>query len=81
MARFQNTITYLADATDAQGARRHADTVVRIGTEHNYFADATVVSVEAYVAPRTYTQAEFDAAVLAAAENARQNALSGNLEG
>lgn len=62
MARFVNTISYVVTADNAWNARQDAETVVRVGTDHQYFRDAAVVSVEP-VAELIYTQAEFDAAV------------------
>ena len=80
MARFINTIKYVVNADSAQDARRLADEVVSVGTGYGYFTGAEVVSVEAVAEP-IYTQAEFDAAVLAAAANARTQALAGVNEG
>lgn len=73
MARFQNTISYATDATDAQAARQHADEVLSVGTSHNYFRDAAVVSVEAVAVP-IYTQAQYDAAIAAAVAQVRTTA-------
>lgn len=82
MSQFQATVTIVTDATSAQAAREQVESALRIGREHGYVGDGvSITSVDAYVAPRTYTQQEFDAAVLAAAANARQQALAGHLEG
>lgn len=81
MSEFQVTVTIRVNADSAQGARLNVEGTLNEGRERGYFFGGEVTSVDAYVAPRTYTQAEFDAAVLAAAENARQLALAGNLEG
>ena len=77
MARFVNTIKFTVTTNDAQEARGQALRVVTVGTDHGYFRDAEIVSVEPVAEPRTYTQAEFDAAVLAAAADARSKALAG----
>jgi hypothetical protein len=82
MSQFQVTVSTVVDANSAQDARTLVEGTIREGQRAGYVGtDTTVVSVDAYVAPRTYTQEEFDAAVLAAAESARQDALSGRLEG
>jgi hypothetical protein len=65
MARFQNTISYSVDTTDAYTARQHADEVIRVGEDHGYFRHSAVVSVEAVAVP-IYTQAQYDAAIAAA---------------
>ena len=75
MARFDTTIKVSYDADNAIHASGKADRIISVGREHGYFTHGEVVSVEPAPVLR-YTQAEFDAAVLAAAENARQQALA-----
>ena len=77
MSQFIVAATVIIDTFSAQDARERVEGAIDSGQRAGYFVSAEVVSVEPYVAPRTYTQAEFDAAVLAAAENARTNALAG----
>ena len=77
MSQFIVAATVIIDTFSAQDARERVEGAIDSGQRAGYFVSATVTSVEAYVPPRTYTQAEFDAAVLAAAENARTNALAG----
>ena len=77
MSQFQVTVSTIIDAGSAQDARDRVQAALRVGRDHGYMSDGSITSVDAYVPPRTYTQEEFDAAVLAAAENARTNALAG----
>jgi hypothetical protein len=74
---FTVTVTTLVSASSAESARQRVEGTIREGVRAGYIGSDTVVtSVDAYVAPRTYTQEEFDAAVLAAAANARTQALA-----
>jgi hypothetical protein len=75
MARFNTVLTVVIDAYSAEEASRRASEAVSAGTSHSYFVSGEVTSVEPAPVLR-YTQAEFDAAVIAAAEDARTKALA-----
>ena len=79
MSEFITTVTIRRESFSAEQARESVDRLIRQAEGGGYLREGTttVASVEPYVAPRTYSQDEFDAAVLAAAVNARENALAG----
>ena len=67
MSEFIVTASVRINAQSAEHARNQAESAIRAGREAGYYlVDGEVTSVDAYVAPRTYTQAEYDAAVAAA---------------
>lgn len=81
MSEFIVTVTTVIDTASAQDARSLVEGTIREAKRAGYVgSETTVTGVDAYVAPRTYTQEEFDAAVLAAARGAREDALAGRLE-
>jgi len=67
MPQFKVTASIIVNAESAEGARNRGQSVLDDGRTYDYFGDgAEIISVDAYAAPRTYTQAEVDALVLAA---------------